>query len=274
MLQIDPTDKPLDPAIEKHPGLLEGLTELDVVDIYPDTVDRLKAANRLLRAKPNVKQLSVSVWYELPRSMPDELHDSSTRPGMLSRELFSHMMPFERCEPFNLTALELCDVSLRYCTDTWIKVIRFPNMERVELQNCEGADVLFAQLSKESHMPRHLHTLRWYDQNKCENHAVSAVSSFLEAMSGLKTIDIYLENMSTLPRVDGILKHKDTLRSLSVHSQDRSNTMHEYTEAHFGRICSECTKITQLSLMFPSTSVEKAFPSQDFRTFMVGSSAS
>ena len=268
VLQVDPTDRALDPVLEKDPSIIENLTELDTLDIYPDCVDRLKAANRLLRAKPNIKQLSVSVWYDLARSMPEELYDSSTRPGVLSRELFSHMMPFERCEPLNLTALELCDVSLRYCADTWVKVVRFPRLERLELQNCEGADVLFAQLSKESQMPQQLHTLRWYDQNKCESHAVSAVSSLLEVLSGVKVIDIYLEGMSGLPRVDGIVKHKDSLYSLSVHSQDRHSNLHYYAEADFGRVCTECTQLTQLSLMFPSTSVEEAYPSQKFRAFL------
>ena len=273
VLQVDPTDHMLDPVLEKNPGVIENLSELDTLDIYPDTVDRLKAANRFLRAKPNIKQLSVSVWYELARSMPDELHDSSTRLGVLSRELFSHLMPFERCEPLNLTALELCDVSLRYCPDSWMKVVRFPRLERLELQNCEGADVLFAQLSKESQMPRGLHTLRWYDQNKCENHAVSAVASFMEVISGLKVIDIYLEAMHGLPRVDGIVKHKDSLYSLSVHSQsahsqDRHVSMHCYSEEDFGRICNECPNITQLSLMFPSTSAEEAYPSSKFRAFL------
>ena len=272
VLQIDPTDGPLDPTLEKQPSVLEGLTGLETVDVYPDAVDRLKAANRLLRIRPGVKQLSVSVAYELSNEVPEELHDSSTRPGVLSRTLFSHMLPFETCEPFNLTGLELCDVFLRYCADTWIKVVRFPGLQRLEIQNCEGADVLFAQLSKEHQLPKALRTLRWYDQNKCENHAVGALSGFMETLSGLKTIDIYLESMSALPRVDGILKHKESLTSLSVHSQSteqNNGDLHFYPDADFGRICTECTNVRQLSLMFPTTPVGTAYPTSDFRSFLV-----
>ena len=113
VLQIDPTNAQLDPVLAKEKGLLEEMKELTTVDIYPDSVDRLKAASRLLKAKPDIKQLSVSVWYELANEVPDELHDQSTRPGVLTKELFGHMLPFEKCEPFKLTCLELCDVSLR-----------------------------------------------------------------------------------------------------------------------------------------------------------------
>ena len=114
VLQIDPTDGPLDPVLAADPKILEGLTELDTVDVYPDSVDRLKAANRLLQARgQKITQLSVSVAQELGNEVPEELHDSSTRPGVLCRTLFSHLAPFEKCDPLRLTGLELCDVSLR-----------------------------------------------------------------------------------------------------------------------------------------------------------------
>ena len=113
VLQVDPTETPLDPVLAEHPEVIEGLSELQTVDVYPDSVDRLRAANRVLRAKPNIKLLSVSVAYELNNEVPEELHDTSTRPGVLSKTLFSHMLPFDTCEPLNLTGLELCDVFLR-----------------------------------------------------------------------------------------------------------------------------------------------------------------
>ena len=113
VLQIDPTDRPLTPALEKEPGIFEGMTELNCVDIYPDSFDRLQAAQKLLEAKPNIKQFSISTGYELTHDGPEDLKDSSTRPGSLTRTLFSHMMPFETCQPLNLTCLELCDIEVR-----------------------------------------------------------------------------------------------------------------------------------------------------------------
>ena len=159
-----------------------------------------------------------------------------------------------------------------------MKVIKFPTLERLEVQNCEGADVLFAQLSKEHHRPARLHTVRWYDQNKCEHHAVPAMSNFLEALAGLEVIDIYLEDMSTMPRVEGVLKHKETLQSLSVHSQSSESELHWYEDADVARICTECSSVRQLSLVPPppnsgeSWKIEnKPYPWSRFRAFLVRS---
>ena len=159
----------------------------------------------------------------------------------------------------------------KYCIDTWMKIIRFPTLERLEIQNCEGADVLFTNLSKEAYRPTRLRTLRWYDQDKCENHAVGAASGFLESLEGLQTIDIFLEDLGSQPRVDAIVKHKETLTTLSMHSYDRANggTMHVYTDADFARICRECTGLRQLSIMFPGTNVKNMYPSNEFRSFLV-----
>ena len=129
--------------------------------------------------------------------------------------------------------------------------------------------MLFAQLSKEAQQPRRLRTLRWYDQNKCEPHAVGALNGLLETLEGLRTVDVYLEDMPTLPRVDGIVKQKATLQSLSLHSQDANGTLLFYSEADFARICTECLALRQLSLMFPFTKVHDCYPSQDFRACLV-----
>ena len=117
VLEIGPMDRPLDPLLEKHPDIFEGLTELNSVDVYPDTVDRLKASQKLLKAKPHIEHLCVSTGFEYAHNhndIPEDLHDSSTRPGLISRTLFSHMMPFETCEsPMVLKNLDLDTIELR-----------------------------------------------------------------------------------------------------------------------------------------------------------------
>ena len=106
-------DRPLTPVLEKHPDIFDKLTALNSIDVYPDTVDRLKASQRLLQAKPDIDNLCVSVGFQYSMEDPDDLHDSSTRPGLLSRTLFSHMQPFDNCKPFHLKKLDLDTVELR-----------------------------------------------------------------------------------------------------------------------------------------------------------------
>jgi hypothetical protein len=64
VLEIGPMDKDLEPLLEKNPALFDNLTELQSVDAYPDAGDRLRATQRLLKAKPNIQHLTVSSGYE------------------------------------------------------------------------------------------------------------------------------------------------------------------------------------------------------------------
>ena len=106
-------DRPLLPLVEKHQNIFNDLPDLHSIDLYPDTIDRLKASQNLLHDKPCVKYLCISNAFEYSNEDPDDLHDSSTRPGLFSRTLFSHMQPFDRCEPMTLRSLELDTICLR-----------------------------------------------------------------------------------------------------------------------------------------------------------------
>ncbi len=49
-----------------------------------------------------------------------ELHDSANAPGLLTSTVFSHMLPFDKCQPFQrLKKLRLDRINLRHCEDTW-----------------------------------------------------------------------------------------------------------------------------------------------------------
>lgn len=106
-------DQPLAPILDKNPDLFDKLTELNSIDVYPDTLDRLKASQKLLQAKPNIDHLCISTGFEYSNEVPEDLHDSSTRLGLISRTLFSHMQPFDNCKPFSLKNLDLDTVELR-----------------------------------------------------------------------------------------------------------------------------------------------------------------
>ena len=109
-------DTALTPILQKNLGIFENLKELNSIDMYPDSVDRLKASQILLQAKPEIAHLCVSNGFEYSNEVPEDLHDSSTRHGLLSRTLFSHMQPFETCKPYCLSSLDLDTVELRVRT--------------------------------------------------------------------------------------------------------------------------------------------------------------
>lgn len=106
-------DGPLDGVLEKYPQLFEKMTELNSIELYPDSVDKLKSAQRLLKSMPNIKHLGVSTEFEDSNEDSEDLYDSSTRPGLISRTLFMHMMPFDSCKPLILKKLDLDTVELR-----------------------------------------------------------------------------------------------------------------------------------------------------------------
>ena len=114
-LEIGPMEQLLDPLLEAQPAIFDGLTELVSIDIYPESLDRLKAGQKLLKAKPKVETLCVSAGFEYNQEsdIPPDLQDLSTRPGLLTRTLFSHLMPFGSIERLNLTALDLDTIDLR-----------------------------------------------------------------------------------------------------------------------------------------------------------------
>ena len=115
-IEIGPMDKPLDPVLEKQPQILEALKEIKSIDCYPETTDRIKAAHKVLKANPDIQNLCVSTGFEYAQDgfeIPPDLQDSSTRPGLLTRTLFSHMMPFDSCNPYNLKDLDLDTIELR-----------------------------------------------------------------------------------------------------------------------------------------------------------------
>ncbi|MCJ1398753.1 hypothetical protein MMC11_001954 [Xylographa trunciseda] len=222
VLEIGPMDRPLAPVLEKYPDIFHKMTELSSIDVYPDTVDRLKASQKLLQAKPDIDHLCISTGFEYSNEDPDDLHDS---------------------------------------------MFKFSVLEKLEIRNCAGAEVLFAQLSKPHLRPSKLRSLRWMDDDKSEPHSLEAFEGLLESLSGLETLHIYINRMRSLPKVGPIMLHKKTLTSLSIHSQQTRDAIHTYSEEDFDKICTECSQLRQLSIMFPKTTVEHAVPSNEFLAF-------
>ena len=209
---------------------------------------------------------------------PRELNDSATIPGLLSRTIFGHMLPFEECAPFaNLTSLRLHRVNLRYCADTWCKFVDFKKIEQLHLHQCSGADALFAQLSKSCNLPRLLCELEFQHRDNSGNEALIALDGFLCLVSGLRYLIVDLEHVKALPAAAGIARHGKTLELLSVHSspevsspslspsgEDNEELVWEPDD--FDKICQACTGLEQLSCAWPHTSLIRA-RSEEFSLF-------
>lgn len=268
-LEIGPMDRNLDPILAKKPDIFTELTKVTSVDVFPDNLDRLHAAHRLLKAKPDMERLTISAGFEYsPEGPPPDLDDSSTRPGLLTRTLFSHMLPFESCTPYRrLKFVELDSVDLRYCADSWCRVIQFTNLDTLEIRNCAGVEMFWAQISKPHQRPLSLKTLRWMDAEEGEDPALDAFDNFIESISGLKTLHVLVSKMSRLPRVTSITAHRHTLESLSVHSQKDRVTM-TYSEAEYEQLCRECNGLRQLSINFPKTAADYSTVSSEFSSFL------
>lgn len=194
-----------------------------------------------------------------------ELNDSATGPGLLTSTIFSHMMPFEKCEPFkNLKSLRLHRISLRHCADTWCKIVNFTEIEALRVYQCPGADSLFGQLSRAANLPKQLKILEFQHKDNTENEALLALDGFLCLVSGLKDLVIDLERVKTLPAAAGIARHGKTLDMLNVHCSQEGSLLSSSPEDceellwdvdDFGKICQACTGLEQLSCAWPPTSL-------------------
>lgn len=199
---------------------------------------------------------------------PRELSDSATGPGLLTRTMFAHLMPFEKCTPFaNLTSLRIHCLNLRHCAETWCKVVDFNKLQILRLYQCAGADSLFGQMSKAAHLPRELKMLEFVHKDNDENEALIALDSFLCLVSGIRHMIIDLEHVKTLPAAAGIVRHAKTLEMLNIHASDENAspiTSNEDGDEHvwsledFEKICKACSRLEQLSCAWPQTSLIRA----------------
>lgn len=126
-------DRPLAPLFEKEIDIAENFKEVTSLHFYPDSLDRLQVCQKILQAKPKITKLYLALGFQYVDSIPEDLHDSSTRPGLLTRTMFSHMQPFDSCSPMALKNLSFDNIELRYAADTYMKVISFNTLEDLQI---------------------------------------------------------------------------------------------------------------------------------------------
>lgn len=251
--------------------------------LYPENRDTLALCGFFLeKCREQLEELIVHCNFSDlgGPSVPDgrELNDSATEPGLLSRTVFSSLMPFDTCEPLkNLTSLRLHRISLRYCADTWCKFINFQQLENLRLYHCAGADTLLGQLSKSRNLPKTLKVLELQHRDNTDNEVLLALDGFLCLVSGLRDMIIDLENVKSLPAAAGIVRHSKTLELLSVHcatenhpgnsmTSDCDNEELVWSTEDFDKICRACKDLEQLSCAWPSTSLIRS-PAPDWKRF-------
>ena len=269
-VEIAAVDRPFMPVLEMQPELLRNLTGPKSLHFYPDNLDRLKASQKLLETQSNVSELQLSSGFHSDVEIPEDLQDSSTRPGLMTRTIFSHFMPFDRCaNPMILKKLTLDNIDLRYAADTYMKFIKFSALESFVVGGCFGADAVFAQMSKPNVRPNKLKKLRWFHEATGETHALEAFEGLLEAITGLEVLHIDTNNIPGLPKPAAISHHGKTLHILGIRSRMPTTAILLYESEQFEEICTHCLELRQLGITFPITSVSDAEPSSDFTTFLV-----
>lgn len=203
-----------------------------------------------------------------------ELNDGPTGPGLVTRTLFSHLLPFDskKCQPFaHLHSLRLVEIGLRHCADTYGRFIDFTQIKALRIVKCSGADALLSLLCKSSHLPRNLQNLEFQHDDNPDNDALTALDDFLTLVEGIEDLYIDITNVKTMPSIDGIIKHSKTLSVLLVHASDNGSSEElVWPTDEFQRLCSSATKLQQLSCAWPSTSILRSTsPSWDSFHFSV-----
>ena len=258
------------PLLEKTPNLINDFKNVPELSFFAGKLDGLQVCQKILQANPGVKHLtlSASAFKESADEPPEDLQDSSTRAGLISRTVFSHLQPFDVCSPLMLTFLRLERMSLRYATDTYLRIIKFSNLKTLELYKCEATENLFAQLSKPHIRPRQLKYICWMQRRINEPHVLEAFEGLLESLLGLEWLDVDIETVNRLPKAEAITRHGKTLSYLSINGRGDDDNL-SYDPADFTAICISCPELVQLSIAFPYTLIDTATVSPDYTTFLV-----
>lgn len=274
-VEIASVDRPFMPIIEKQPELLKNLTEVISLHFYPETLDRLQACQKVLEAHPQVREMQITPGFQFAMApIPQDLHDSSTRPGLLFRTIFSHMLPLENCTPIKLKKLTLDNIDVRYAADTYMKAIDFSCLESFVIGGCAGADAVFSQMGKPHIRPSKLKKLRWFHEETAEPHALEAFEGLLEGLSGLEILHVDLNNVGGLPKPSTITTHRKTLKVLAIRSRmgppeaPYLDSLKCYEQDQFDEICAQCTGVRQLSITTPATFVSEPRETNEFKDFL------
>ncbi|KAE9981654.1 hypothetical protein EG328_011488 [Venturia inaequalis] len=265
-------DRNVLPELEKQSDFDQIFTRTRRLGLYPDSRDVLNFCANLIKRTKKVEKITLHASFDEDSDrtpIPSrELNDSSTDLGLITRTMFGHMEPFEKCTPLSLKDLTLQKINLRYAANSYCKFIDFRVMKALRIFGCPGADSLFAELSKSYKLPERLETLEFKHDDNQENDALNALDGFLKIVSGIKVLTMDICYAKQLPSADGIIRHSRTLRELNVHGSRGDGEEEELVIDFddFEKICKSCSLIEQLSMAFPTTSLIRPI-SDSFQAF-------
>jgi len=253
-------DRQVIEELEKFPNLGSVFDNVRKIGLYPDSRDVLDFCHFLLKnsAGKRLEKMTLHASFdEMDPPVPEqELHDTSIELGLITRTMFSHMIPFAKCTPIVLKEITLQKLRLRYAADTYCKIIDFRSVKSIRVFSCAGADALFAELSKSTKLPDRLETLEFKHHDNEENDGLLAVDGFMCLVSGIKTLTLDITESKALPATAGIIRHGKTLQQLNVHAcLDTCDEEYVYDYASFLQICKGCPDLEQISVAFPQVSV-------------------
>jgi hypothetical protein len=224
---------------------------MDTRGLFPTNEEELEICHLMVKhAAPQLKELMLCPAFHRQEREALGLNDGATEPGLLTRTVFNHMLPFKTCTALRLKTLWLENVNLRYAVKTYMKVIDFPSLEFLDIRSCVGADGLLQGMTKAvAGRGSKLTELRLNHHEDDEQDAIVALEGFLNSFDGLETLFVVLYGASELPKVDCITRHKKTLSELLVEA--RGNEVHEYSYSDVKKIITDCTRLQQLAIAFP-----------------------
>jgi len=254
------TDSTFDSKLIKELNFDSVVGDVERLGLYPDSKGTLDFSHELLRRVVKLKKLTIHANFEnaAPPLTSRELNDTATGPGLITRTIFAHMLPFDKCVvPIVLKELTLQKLHLRYASDTYCKVIDFSNLEALRVYDCSGTDALLAELCRSSRLPKTLHTFEIKaEDDQQEGEVVSTLDGFLCLVSGIEKLTIDIAYAKEMISLASITRHCKTLKSLSVHANENDATDadeedHTFSRENIEKICTQCQQLEQISLALP-----------------------
>lgn len=270
-MEIGPLDRPYTSILTQLPTLLGAFSNISTLSLFATSFDVLQAFQKALQAHPKIKALNlISKWTSTEESLAD-LQDTSTRPGLIFRTIFSHLMPFSECTPIETKKISIENIELRYADRFLMKAVAFNSLDFLSIGACVAPEGLFAQLSQTQQLPSHLRSLRWFHQDAIEPHVLNALERLLEQLPVLERIHIELDDAHRLPESKAISHSGASLRSLLVRVHDSESTLLEYKIEEVSQICAACTGLRELSVALPQMDLSKNRPLSRWEAYLVRS---
>ncbi|KAI9722836.1 MAG: hypothetical protein M1828_004402 [Chrysothrix sp. TS-e1954] len=261
-------DKPFDEKLKRELNFDSALGQVKDLGLWLDSKDSLHFAHELVKRVTKVNKITLRSSFDEEVLDGNELQDTSTEPGLISKTIFSHLMPFSECKtPIVVSELMLSEISLRYTRDTYSNIFSLPTLRNLRIHGCRGADAFFADLSRSNTIPHKLQTLELrHAHDTADAETLLSVTNFLCLVSGIEYLTIDITSTRALPDTKCFVRHAKTLKLLNVHtcsaSSSTSDDEHVYEVADIEKITQKCTKLEQLSLAFPKRDITKATPTK------------